>query len=71
MATTDQFKTVQFQGQTAYEGFSAVLNADGTHVALVAPTLDALDEVWQRFHVRPVDRERAQRILMFKAPEGR
>ena len=27
MATTDQFKTVQFQGQKAFEGFSAVLDA--------------------------------------------
>ena len=66
---SDQFKTRQFQGQTAIEGYMAVLNADGLHVALIAPNLDILDQLWQRFHVRPVDRERAQHVLIFKCPD--
>ena len=70
-AKTDQFKRVKFQNQIAIEGFSAVLDADGVDVALIAPTLEALDEVWQRFHVRPVDRELAQRVLIFQSPEGK
>jgi hypothetical protein len=70
MKSSDQFKEVNFEGRKAFEGFSAVLNADGVHVALVAPSLDALDEVWQRFHVRPVDRDKAQKVYLVKAPSS-
>lgn len=69
MATTKQFKSRMFNGQFAIEGYSAVLNADGLHIALIAPNLDILDTFWQKIHVRPVDREKAQHVLIVKCPK--
>lgn len=67
-ASTDQFSAVTDNGRRAYEAYVAIwARYDGEHIAISAPSMDALERVWISITQNPLETEKAQKVLIVSA----
>jgi hypothetical protein len=67
---TSQFKALSTpSGKKAFEAFTAIYNAFGGHVAICAPSLEALKGVWSGLTGHALIEEDVQHVWIVKASE--
>lgn len=59
-----------FTARYGYKGVCAVISGDdrANEVALVAPTVEALELLWDKVNPTPLDRTRLQSVIIIPAP---
>jgi hypothetical protein len=65
--STTQFAALRDHDRVAFDAYTAIYRNHGKHVGRVAPTLDALADMWLQIVGEPLDRDSAQHVVIIKA----